>query len=265
MDDLANNLITTKDDLLRTLESGILAGQLQPGEKLQSERHMVERFGLSRPAVRETLRSLVERHLITIVPGRGAYVQRAQSSNVSRGLGVMFRRQHATPRHLMEARQMLESEAVSLACARAKPDHLKAMELALLQFESSPELVQKTRYDVTFHMTIARAAGNPVIETMFRAISDSTIELVLRSLADPEVYRLGTPYHREIYEGISDGDGDRAVTALTQHLSFAESLYGKDFDRSLNILAERELERLLGPDIPLEKLLQIAAKDIDDK
>ena len=159
---------------------------------------------------------------------------------------------------------MLESEAVSLACVRAKPEHLKAMELALLQFERSPELIQKTRYDVTFHMSIAKASSNPVIETMFRAISDSTIELVLRSLADPEVYRLGTPYHHEIYEGVCDGNKDQAVAAVTKHLSLAESLYGEDFDRSLDILAERELERLVGPDIPLEKLLQIAATDIDD-
>ena len=159
---------------------------------------------------------------------------------------------------------MLESEAVSLACTRAKPDHLKTMELALLQFERSPELLQKTRYDVTFHMNIAKAAGNPVIETMFKAISDSTIELVLRSLADPEVYRLGTPYHHDIYEGICEGDGDRAIAAMTKHLSFAESLYGEDFDRNLDTLAERELERLVGPDIPLEKLLEIAATDIGD-
>lgn len=263
MDDSVHNVIMTREILLRDLEGDILAGRLQPGEKLHSERRLAERFGLSRPAIRETLRSLAERHLVTIVPGRGAYVQHARSSNVSRGLGVMFRRQQATPRNLMEAREVLESGAVSLACARAKPDHLKAMELALIQFESSTELIQKTKYDMAFHMSIVRASGNPVIETTFRAISDATIELVFRSLADPEVYRLGTPYHREIYEGICNGDGDRAVAAMTKHLSFAESLYGEDFDRSLDMLAERELERLVGPDIPLEKLLRIAA-DIDN-
>jgi GntR family transcriptional repressor for pyruvate dehydrogenase complex len=263
VDEAANNTITTKQDLLKNLEENILTGRLRPGEKLPSERHLAERFDLSRTAVREILRSLIERHLVKTVPGRGAYVLHARASDVSRRLGVVFRRQQATPRHLMEARKMLEGEAVSLACVRAEPEHLKVMELALSQFERSPELIQKTRYDVTFHMSIAKAARNPVIETMFRAISDSTIELILRSLADPEVYRRGTPYHQEIYEGIRDGDQERAITAMTRHLSLAESLYGEDFDRSLDILAKEELQRFVGPDITVEKLLEIAATDID--
>src|SRR5215213_6954504 len=99
----------TRAALADHLEEQILAGNLAVGAKLPSERQLAERFGLSRPLVREALRGLVERRLVEVEPGRGAFVRGAHATDAAHELGLLVRRHPATPRQLVEARTMLES------------------------------------------------------------------------------------------------------------------------------------------------------------
>jgi GntR family transcriptional regulator, transcriptional repressor for pyruvate dehydrogenase complex len=90
---------------------------------------------------------------------------------------------------------------------------------------------------------------------MFSSIASLTFELMLRSLGDPKVSREGLPYHREIADAIRDRDPDRAREAIEGHLVIAQRLYGQDFDRGLDLVARRELERVFGRAVALEKIL----------
>src|ERR687888_26944 len=65
----------TAQALVDRLETDIVARTLAPGERLPSERKLVERYGVSRPIVREVLRRLQERGLIVVHPGRGSFVR----------------------------------------------------------------------------------------------------------------------------------------------------------------------------------------------
>lgn len=245
----------TVSRLVTDLEGQILVGDLREAEKLPSERRLAERFNVSRPMIREALRTLSERGLVEVVPARGAYVREARASDATRPLDILFRRRHATPRQLVEARKMLECEAAFLAATRAESVDLKVMELALTRFGSSADLLERARYDITFHLSIARAAHNPVIETMFSSITNLVGGLMLRSLGDPNVSRTGVPYHREIYEAIRAKDGEASRSAMKGHLLVAERMYGEDYDRSLASLARQELSDLIDPYETLEDLL----------
>jgi DNA-binding FadR family transcriptional regulator len=249
---------TNPDGLSGFLEERILAGELQSGVKLPSERQLASEFGVSRPVVREALRSLSERNLVLVLPGRGTYVRQVRATDAARPVHTVLQRQQATPRDLLEARKMLECEAASLAAARATEDELETMRWTIQQIDASRNLIERARYDITFHMAVARAAHNPVIETMLSSISGLMIELMLRSLGDPEVASAGLPYHHEILEAIRDRDRDRARAAMSDHLSVAEKLYGEDFKRSLDGIAQRELNRLLGPEATLQTLIAAA-------
>jgi GntR family transcriptional repressor for pyruvate dehydrogenase complex len=250
--------VVTREQLSAYLEEQIFSGQLREGAKLPSERRLAEQFGMSRPVVREVLRGLIERNLIEVMPGRGAYVHRASVTDAAGPIDSLFRRRRATPRDLVEARKMLECEAAALAAARAERGDLEAMERALTEFERARDLLEKVRYDIAFHSTVAQAAYNPVIETMFGSIINPTVELMLRSLGDPTVSRASLPYHREIFEAVRGKDSERARTAMAGHLSVAERMYGGDYDRELTMLPKRELGRLLGDDTTLEDLLDAA-------
>ncbi len=250
----------TRDGLAASLGEEILSGRIAPGSKLSSERELATRFGVSRPVVREAMRTLVERGLIYIAPGRGAFAQPPRASDAVRPLETFYRRQNATPRDVVEARLMLEREAAVLASERAEPSELEAMERVLQRFDAATDVIEKARWDVAFHALLAQMAHNPVIETMFSSIAGLTFELMLRSLGDPTVSREGVPYHGQIFEAIRDRSPQRAREAVTGHLSVAGRLYGNDLDCSLDVVARRELERFVGHSVSLEAILATVAQ-----
>jgi DNA-binding FadR family transcriptional regulator len=235
------------------------------GPKLPSERELADRFGLSRPVVRVAMRGLAERGLVEVQPGRGAFVRAAQQTDAAAGMDALLRRHQPTPRDLVEARSMLEATSAALAAARATDADLAGIEDALARFDAATGLIEQARYDLAFHLAIARAAHNPVVETMFGAITRLTIELMLRSLADPQVTHVSVPYHRAILAAIRARDPERARTAMIDHLEVAAGTYGEDFDRSLESVARRELARLLDPGVTLEGLLAAVPEGMDGR
>jgi GntR family transcriptional regulator, transcriptional repressor for pyruvate dehydrogenase complex len=245
----------SRDAVVSRLEHDLVDGGSPPGTKLPSERQLAIRFGVSRPVVREALRSLVERGLIEIAPGRGAFVRAARTSDAARPLEVLYRRQKTTARDVVEARLMLEREAAGLAAERARPRELEAMARLLERLDRNGDLIERARCDLTFHALIARMSHNPVIETMFSSIAPRTFELMLRSLSDPAVSREGLPYHHEIHDAIRDRDPTRAREAIEAHLVIARSLYGDDLDRNLDLVASREIERVFGHRVSIEAIL----------
>jgi len=245
----------SRAELAARLEEEIVSGRLPAGGRLPSEREMAHRYSVSRPVVREAIRGLAARHLIDVVPGRGAFVRGVRPADAAIGMDAFLRRRQPTPRDLVEARMTLECTAAALAAERATAVDARAIADALARFDAARNLLEQARYDLAFHLAVARAAHNPVIETMFGAISGLTIELMLRSLGDPLVTPASLPYHRAISDAIRDRDPDRARSAMTEHLQVAARTYGDDLDRSLESVARRELARLLDPGVTLEDLL----------
>lgn len=245
----------TRAGLSATWESDILSGRVTAGEKLPSERELATKHGVSRPVVREAMRTLIERHLVEVVPGRGTFVRGTRTSDVAPGMEALLRRRQPTPRDLVEARTTLECTAAALAASRSDEADRAAMANAIARLDAASDLIERVRYDLAFHLAVARAAHNPVIDTMFSAISGLTIELMLRSLADPVVVPVSLPYHGAIVDGIRSRDVEGARRAMADHLAVASRTYGEDFDRSLESVARRELARLLDPGVALEDLL----------
>jgi GntR family transcriptional repressor for pyruvate dehydrogenase complex len=248
----------SREHLTEHLVAEIMTGRLAPLAKLPPERQLAQEFGLSRPTVREVLRGLEERGLVEIVPARGSFVRAPNAAAGARSLELHYRRHNATARDVMDARRMLETQTARLSALRATADDVAALERCLSQSEEADNVVDRARHDITFHGLLARTSANPVIETMFASISGLTFELMLRSHADPEVARRGLPYHRRVLEAIVAGDADKAEEAMRAHLDLAATMYGEDYDRSVENLARRELRRFLGPDMSLDRLVDEA-------
>lgn len=237
--------VPSKEELAQRLELELMSGHPPAGSQLPSERRLAERFEVSRPVIREVLRSLEERGLIAVAPGRGTFVRAFRWEDAVRPLDTIYRRRQPTPRDLVEARMMLERETAALAAEHADDADLSAMEGALKSFEDSRDIVARARADIDFHAAVARASHNPVIETMFGSITPLAFELMLRSLGDPTVSREGIPYHREVLEAIRVHDSQRARDAMGGHLTIALHTYGQDLDRNLDLVAQHKIEQLL--------------------
>lgn len=231
-----------------------LIHEVPEGVRLPGERQVAERLGVSRQVVREVMRGLVERGVVEVVPGRGTFTRRVRTSDAARPLDSLLRRE-ATPRHLVEARLMLECEAISLAAQRATPGEIAAMATALQQFDVAPDALSKARFDMAFHMIIAQSAHNPAIEVMFTALASSTLEIMVRSLTDPRVFEEGASLHRSMLDAIRAHEPDVARAAMAEHIGLALRRYGDDVDQSIDEIAQREISKLLGPGMSVDGVL----------
>jgi GntR family transcriptional repressor for pyruvate dehydrogenase complex len=227
--------------LIAVLENRILTGHWAAGVRLPSERDLATEFAVSRPVVREALKALQERGLIEVSPKRGNFVRQYTAENLMRPMNLAARAAGVTARQLMRARMMLESEAAGLAAVHAtKQDRTDLLRVHQL-FAQPGEVHARAKVDLTFHETIARASGNPVIHMMFTAIQDLTYGLMLRSLSDRDVREAGEPLHTVILEHILDRDADGAREAMHRHLDLAEDFYGPDMDINLAEVIEHSL------------------------
>jgi len=219
----------------------IVSGRLRPGEQLPSERALAARYGVGRPLVREALRSLGELGLIETHAGRGTFVRPSAGASVHRPVGLAIRRRGVTAAQLSEARISLESEAAGLAAERATGVDIERIEDALRALDGAQGIIHVQR-DLAFHLAIAAAAHNPVIEMMLESIAPLTVGLMVRSAGDPKVMRRSQPYHGICLEAIRRHDRAAARAAIAAHLSVAQELYGDDFERSVDSLALRAME-----------------------
>jgi DNA-binding FadR family transcriptional regulator len=222
------------------LQSMILDGKLADGSRLPSSRELSQRYNLGRPAVREALRSLAERNLIDIIPARGVFVRATRPTDTAPQFARLMLLQSATPRHLVEARIMLDGLAAELAAERATPADIAAIAGTLERLDAARGVTAAARLDLEFHSMVARAAHSPVVEAMFGSISTLTLQLMQRSLGDPSISRAGLPYHQQILDAIESRDAAAARAAAVGHLAVGERHYGTDFDRPLTELVDAD-------------------------
>lgn len=227
----------------------MLAGRLAAGDQLPSERHLAAAYKASRPVVREVLSDLAARGWIEVVPGRGAFVSRPSAAHGAAPLELLFRRQGATVRDLTEARLMLECEAASLAAQRAGLDDVQALEEALVALEAARSAVEHIRCDLAFHLAIASATHNPVIQTMLLAIARMSVELMVQSVGGTQAMAASDRFHRLAYEAIKARDTLAARQAIQEHLAVASQTYGADYEEPLDLVASRGLRALGYPNV----------------
>ena len=249
----------SRHQLVDLIERQIMNNELRPGMALPSERKLSERYSVSRSAVREALRVLGERRLVVVEQGRGAFVREPDPAAAAAAISDALRREQVTARHVIVGRRVLECETAFLAAAARTKHDLDAMDQALVELRDDAALLDRVKADLTFHMAVARAAHNPVLEAMFGSITGLAAELMLRSLSDREVSHAGLPQHRAIRDAISDGDAIAARDHMAEHLDVAFQRYGADLDRRLDTVAEHRLSDLVGPSSTLDDVFQIAA------
>jgi GntR family transcriptional repressor for pyruvate dehydrogenase complex len=240
------------------LETEVMPRAHISGEAIPSERTLSESMGVSRSLVREVLRGFEQRGLVEIVPGKGVYARDPGMAEAARAMREAFHAEHATPRHLIEARVTLEQQTAAMAAERATPEDIEMLERALNDFDSADGIVAQAAADIAFHALLARASHNPVLATMFDSISSLVFEAILRSLTDLPTTRRGAPLHHRILEAVRRGDGQSASAAMAEHVHLAEEMYGDKLDERFHELVVDILQRAYGRAVPLEEVVAIA-------
>jgi len=204
------------DQILQLIESG----EYPVGSRLPPERELSERFGVSRPTIREAVIALEAKDRVAVKTGSGVYVLEVK---VQKGVDGS-----ASPFELKEARVLVEGEAAALAATMITDDQLQALEQALIEMERENEAgdIGSDTADQKFHTIIAEATNNCVLFDMIAGLWSAQqrihhIKIAHRDVctANPEAR---IKEHRDIYEALVKRDPQAARIAMRKH--FARSI-----------------------------------------
>lgn len=210
----------------------VAEGHLKPGDRLPSERELVERFQVSRASIREAISALEMMGLIEVRSGEGTYIREVNIDSAVAPLAWMLYMEKDTEFELYEARKILEVQAARLAAERAKDDEINDMCKAL---ESMRLDLQKhclgEEADHHFHYAIAKATHNKILFRLMITISD-TMRNTLKSSRSKLYEDTSSPErlyqeHYSIYEAIKNRDSENAQKLMYKHLVGVENQLAK--------------------------------------
>ncbi|EKD38940.1 MAG: hypothetical protein ACD_75C00555G0002 [uncultured bacterium] len=222
------------DQLLRMINSG----RYKAGNKLPSERIITEQMGISRPSLREAISALQIVGILESRPGDGTYVcaHVATDERMRQALDVL--EECDSPFENMQARKALEIGAVRLAIEVATDADLNALKEAWDEKcirGRRGDVEEYLRYGKEFHIAIARATKNRIIEAIMDKLLDMTIQplwIKMRRdyfLKDSSRMELMLDIHDRITKAIVARDKDRAIRELEIHYDMQiEQIYGQN-------------------------------------
>ncbi len=215
--------LRTSDDIVDQIQRAIVGGKLRPGDRLPPERELQKTFEVGRATIREALRILENRGLLTMRLGAtgGAFVAESSTRVVTQSLALLLERKEVDFAAMAEFRQFLEGMQARLAAERALPSDLDRLvriseEYRALLARPDVLLGDLVEKDVEFHLAVALAAKNPVSY----AVTESVIELARTAFQFiPDGHR--QQIHDDmvhVLEALRAKDGDRAAAVLTEHI-----------------------------------------------
>ena len=217
---------TIADELLADMRSG----QYRPGDVLPTEAELAQRFDVSRPTLRESLRRLSALGVVNIVHGHRAAVSLPGAEALACFIDISVASDPDGLREAVEFRAGLETDAVMYAAQRASNADIGV--LGELIAEMSRERNDDERWaqlHAQFHVALIRASGNRLVMSMYEALSH-TIVLTSRRLreaqpghdADATFQR-----HLDVFNAVKSGDAGLAQAAMSHHFTVASAVLAR--------------------------------------
>lgn len=208
------------EQIVQQVEDSIMSGQLKQGDQLPAERELALRFGVSRTAVREAVKSLREKGLVEAYTGRGTFVTNGTSQAIRQSLDLMVRiNQQDGASHLAELRQVLEPGIAALAATRIEEQLLSTMREAVQAMDRGlhdPDAYIEA--DLDFHLALAEAAGNPLVLSLLDSIVGLLREQRSRIFNVDGGPERGQFHHKRILDAVERRDAEAARETMQAHL-----------------------------------------------
>ena len=211
------------------LQQAILEGSYHFGERLPAERELAEHFGASRSTVREALKRLEDRQLVTRRVGSGTFVNHG---SVLEGADIA---EVTSPLELIEVRLALEPRIAGLAAVKATAKDLQGIERVLVDLEAAgPDRESFSLADERFHLTIVECTHNPpppppppLMIWLYRKINDvrthSQWARMKEAILTPARIAEYNSQHRALFEALRSHDAERSIAVIESHLQRART------------------------------------------
>lgn len=218
------------DQVFDRLWAMVQSGELSPGDTMPSERALMERFGVGRPAVREALQSMANKGLISISHGERSKVNKLTAGiafdQVDDIAKLLLSTEPSNLENLKQFRKILEAGSVQIAANNCTANDIK--ELRTLVEVQRSMLGQEKAFieaDIAFHVAIAKMTNNPLIQAVTQAMLSW-----LSAYYKPVLHWSGREdttllEHARIVDLLEENDVSGAVKLVGDHLSRSDPLY----------------------------------------
>lgn len=219
MDLSKKNVDIVTEELQRIIESGLV----KPGEKLDTIENMAVRYRVGRSTVREAISHLKARGLIETKQGGGTFVK-AQALESIQSRKINDRQELI---QLLQVRKIVEVGSIELAAEFRTDKDLEELGAIVRHMEDAIGNEEMSQvYDVNFHLAIARAAQNKMLEGMMESVSDMMFRTMrdTRSLwmfSEQESARRLFQEHQQMFQAIADQNKSEAAKIMKLHLAKA--------------------------------------------
>jgi GntR family transcriptional repressor for pyruvate dehydrogenase complex len=211
------------EDIVAQLLLLIREKKLRPGDKLPPERELAVMMGVSRPSLREALRSLSIMHVVELRHGSGTYVTSLEPEILVEHLDFVFSLDDSTYLQLFETRKILEPGLCSLAAQRISDEELAQLETCVAHSAAGPQDPEAYfQADIDLHTIITVAAHNPVLHRFMASIHRLSQASRRRTVVLPGVMQQTYQDHQAIVQALTAHDPTAAYQAMLTHLTHIE-------------------------------------------
>ncbi|MDT4762591.1 FadR/GntR family transcriptional regulator, partial [Sphaerochaeta sp. PS] len=202
----------------------IVTENLQPGDKLYSEKQLSEKLEVSRSSIREALRMLEVSGLIKVYQGKGVFITEPENADIPIKSWVVENADSL--REHFEVRLLIEPHAAEIASQKADEKEIKALAELYKTFVGhvqAGDVHQAIASDGAFHLAIAKATGNRTLIVLMRTMEQTLNEGWYASLHVPGRLESSIAEHGALLHAIEEHDSGAACQAMTSHLQNALS------------------------------------------
>lgn len=220
------------------IKTFISENNCEPGDRLPSEKEIIDMLGVSRTIVRESLKTLQSQGIIDIRQGIGIFVKEIKLQGLFRDISPFIKFDKVKFKEFIDTRIILELGAIELAIEHYQIDKIKQLTYwneAIL--EKTKMGISAKNEDLYFHSSLFKATGN---ETFIQLSSIITEYFNMNQLEEiVELVELLNSYeeHKAIIQSIMDKDLEKAKQTMKIHLSHLYDLINEwDEDLPLKTL-----------------------------
>ena len=209
---------STLEVIVQQIKDQIKKGILKPGEKLPSERKLADQLGVSRASVREAIQALAFSGYLEVIQGKGTYILE-MATQYDEIVNFFSELSNYSLDYLMEARIMLEGEFARLAALNASQEEIDLIERIFNEIDSSKDLNSFVVKDLEFHLTIAKATHNPIMNGLMKIIGEMLYKETQKIIEISRDTRENTiEITGDLVQAIKQRNAEQAKELMSKHI-----------------------------------------------
>ena len=214
--------------VIEYISQQVEANELRKGDKLPTERNLVEILGVGRNSIREALKVLDILGIVERKQGDGTYISEDFSDWFTQPMCLAFMLSETKKKEIFQFRNMIEVEIATLAAQRITADELIELEVCYKKLIETEDQEMSAVFDKNFHSILAKASKNMVIVNAYNAM-DCMLDLFIYDIRK-EAYsdvgkELSVIIHKQILDAMMKHDARQARQAMKRHMDVVRRYY----------------------------------------